>query len=112
MKVPQIRGTIPNFGGLASGFSSVPSRKAGKLTPASAANSKLWKLRTRMIPDVVRARITADKYRPISTADSQNARNREWPDQRSASRRSMGEPSPVKVGEDKDRFLTPPWWRL
>ena len=38
MKVPQISGTMPNFGGLASGFSSVPKRNSER-SPSRGKNS-------------------------------------------------------------------------
>ena len=59
-----------------------------------------------MIPAVVSTVITAQMTRPTVTAASQNARKREWPDQRSASAGEPGGTSVVVEGEVKCEFLT------
>ncbi len=100
-KVPQISGTIPNFGGSSSGFSAVPKRNSGTLTFASRKNEKLSALSTTMIPSVVSTVMTVQRTKPMVTAASQKARNREWPAQRSSPMGSAAQSGPVNDVEDK-----------
>src|SRR5271166_454339 len=83
-KVPQARGSMPNVGGVASGFNSVLRRNSRIPTLDSMKNSTVWMLSTSTIPSVVSTVTTAQKARITEIASSQKPRKRECPDQRSS----------------------------
>src|SRR5271157_412222 len=80
--VPQARGSMPNFGGVASGFKSVLRRNSRIPILDAMKNSTVWTLSTSTIPSVVSTVTTAQKASTTAIASSQQARKRECPDQR------------------------------
>src|SRR5271157_2290843 len=105
-KVPQARGSMPNFGGVASGFSSVPRRNSRIPALDSMKNSTVWMLSTSTIPSVVSTVTTAQKARTTAIASSQKARKRECPDQRYAVDGSSGFITAAESAADRSGVVT------
>src|SRR6185312_5391591 len=74
--VPQIKGRMPNLGGVSSGLRVLPVRKSITLTPDFRKKPKVSIPRTTTIPTVVKIVIAAQSMRNAVTPDSRSERSR------------------------------------